>query len=96
MKVTLVLRRGSPRNRLRSARVLSPSPSLSPEYRSEEQKTVLGALGTRSALGNQADAVFQDELRDAGLAIQRNPERWARYRWGTRRYLLKRFPFVVV
>ena len=28
----------------------------------------------------QAAAAFQDELRAAGLAIQRNPERWARYR----------------
>lgn len=44
----------------------------------------------------QAAAAFQEELHDAGLAIQRDPERWARYRWGTRRYLMKRFPFVVV
>lgn len=42
-----------------------------------------------------ADA-FRCELREAGLAIQRSPDRWAEYASGTRRYLMKRFPFVVV
>lgn len=44
----------------------------------------------------QAAMAFQEELRDAGRAIQQSSERWAGYRWGTRRYLMKRFPFVVV
>ncbi|MFO0903215.1 MAG: type II toxin-antitoxin system RelE/ParE family toxin [Pirellulales bacterium] len=43
-----------------------------------------------------AAEAFQNELREAGLAIQRAPERWAEYTSGTRRYLMKRFPFVVV
>ncbi len=42
-----------------------------------------------------ADA-FQEEFRDAGRAIEHSPELWARYLFGTRRYLMKRFPFVIV
>ena len=37
-----------------------------------------------------------EELVNAGFAIQRTPEFWARYSFGTRRYLMKRFPFVVI
>ena len=44
---------------------------------------------------NAGDA-FQDELQDAGRAIQDDPQRWARYLYGTRRYLMRRFPFGVV
>lgn len=44
----------------------------------------------------QAAKAFQEELQEAGFAIQRSPARWAGYRWGTRRYLMKRFPFVIV
>ena len=39
---------------------------------------------------------FRQELQDAGRAIQDSPERWAKYLAGTRRYLMKRFPFVIV
>ena len=39
---------------------------------------------------------FLAELRAAGSAIQQSPQSWASYLYGTRRYLLKRFPFVVV
>jgi toxin ParE1/3/4 len=42
-----------------------------------------------------ADA-FREELEIAGSAIQRSPESWAPYLFGTHRYLMKRFPFVVV
>lgn len=42
-----------------------------------------------------ADA-FQEQLQDAGRAIQDSPETWASYLLGTRRYLMKQFPFVVV
>ncbi len=44
---------------------------------------------------NVADA-FQEELQDAGRAIQQSPERWASYWFGTRRYLMKRYPFAIV
>jgi plasmid stabilization system protein ParE len=39
---------------------------------------------------------FMDELDAAIDAIQRSPEPVAVYLHGTRRYLLKRFPYVVV
>ena len=42
-----------------------------------------------------ADA-FQEEIQDAGRAIREFPERWATYVLGTRQYVLKRFPFVLV
>ncbi len=44
----------------------------------------------------QAADAFQEELQDAGRAIQQIPTRWANYLFGTRRYLMKRYPFVVV
>ena len=42
-----------------------------------------------------ADA-FQDEFQDARRAIQHSPELWAYYLFGTRRYVMKRFPFAIV
>ncbi len=42
-----------------------------------------------------ADA-FQAELERAGEAICRSPFLWGYYLFGTRRYLLKRFPYLVV
>jgi len=39
---------------------------------------------------------FMDELDAAIDAIQRTPDRMAVYLHGTRRYLLKRFPYLVV
>jgi len=42
-----------------------------------------------------ADAFLQ-AVEQARTAIQNAPDLWAEYLYGTRRYLLKRFPFVVV
>ena len=39
---------------------------------------------------------FQQELETAQTTIQRSPDAWAEYMHGTRRYLLKRYPYVVV
>ena len=69
--------------------------SLQLAFHPDARSDALDAYDWYSQRSPQAAAAFQDELRDAGLAIQRNPERWARYRWGTRRYLMKRFPFLV-
>lgn len=44
---------------------------------------------------NVADA-FQEELENARRAIQKSPDFWARYLHGTRRYLLKQYPYVIV
>jgi plasmid stabilization system protein ParE len=39
---------------------------------------------------------FLQEIETARSAIQNSPEAWAQYLYGTRRYLLKRYPYVVV
>src|SRR4051812_10140822 len=39
---------------------------------------------------------FQRELEQAQFAIQNSPEAWPTYLSGTRHYLLKRYPYVVV
>jgi toxin ParE1/3/4 len=39
---------------------------------------------------------FQRELETAQAAIQKSPAAWAKYIHGTRRYLLRRYPYVVV
>jgi toxin ParE1/3/4 len=44
----------------------------------------------------RAAEAFLRALEQAGSAIQDSPAVWAEYSYGTRRYLLKRFPFVVV
>ncbi len=45
-----------------------------------------------SQRSQQAADAFQEELQDAGRSIEHSPELWARYLFGTRRYLMKRFP----
>jgi plasmid stabilization system protein ParE len=44
----------------------------------------------------RAAETFLHAIEQARMAIQDSPELWADYLHGTRRYLLKRFPFVVV
>jgi len=39
---------------------------------------------------------FVEELDHALAQIQRNPDRWPSHRLGTRRYLLHRFPFLII
>jgi plasmid stabilization system protein ParE len=39
---------------------------------------------------------FLHEIEQARSAIQTSPEAWAQYLFDTRRYLLKRYPYVVV
>jgi toxin ParE1/3/4 len=56
----------------------------------------LEAYDWYSQRSQQAAEAFQEELRAAGRAIERSPERWTCYLFGTRRYLMKRFPFVIV
>jgi plasmid stabilization system protein ParE len=48
------------------------------------------------ARNKQAAAAFVQEIKDARLAIQNSPEGWAKYLHGTRRYRLKRFPYLIV
>jgi toxin ParE1/3/4 len=43
-----------------------------------------------------AAEAFYVALEDARTSIQISPESWAEYLFGTRRYLLKGFPYVIV
>lgn len=43
-----------------------------------------------------ASTKFVDEVEAAVAAITETPQRWSRYLYGTRRFVLQRFPFSVV
>ncbi len=44
----------------------------------------------------QTAEAFAAALENARTSIQASPESWAEYLHGTRRYLLRRFPYVIV
>ena len=56
----------------------------------------LAAHDRYAVASSSAGEGFQLELENARLAIARNPEMWASYLFGTRRYVMRRFPYVVV
>ena len=66
------------------------------EFHPDARWDAIEAYDWYAERSQQAAEAFQRELQDAGSAIQRFPLRWATYLFGTRRYLMKRFPFVVV
>jgi len=66
------------------------------EFHPDARTDAIEAYDWYAERSQQAADAFQQELQDAGRAIQHLPERWANYLFGTRRYLMKRFPFVVV
>lgn len=59
----------------------------------EEAEAAARWYAERSAT---AAAAFSDEIDAAELAIVRLPEAWPPFDHGTRRYLLRRFPFSLV
>ncbi len=59
----------------------------------EEAKAAREWYAARSP--GAADA-FTQELDAAIDRIREGPERWAEYLHGTRRYLLRRFPFLII
>lgn len=59
----------------------------------EEAEAAARWYATRSEV---AAVAFTEELDAAEDAIARLPEAWPRFDHGTRRYLLRRFPFSVV
>jgi plasmid stabilization system protein ParE len=70
--------------------------SLPLEFHPEARLEAIAAYDWYAERSLEAANAFQDELQDAGRAIQTHPKLWATYLHGTRRYLLKRFPFVIV
>ncbi len=66
------------------------------EFHPDARLDAIAAYDWYAERSQQAADAFQQELQDAGCAIQRSPERWARFLFGTRRYVMKRYPFVLV
>jgi toxin ParE1/3/4 len=66
------------------------------EFHPEARLEAIDAFDWYAGRSQEAANGFREELRNGGRAIQEHPDQWAQYILGTRRYLLKRFPFVVV
>jgi plasmid stabilization system protein ParE len=69
---------------------------LSLEFHPDARVDVLEAYDWCAQRSEIAADAFQEELQRAGSAIQRSPLLWGNYLFGTRRYLMKRFPYIVV
>lgn len=71
-------------------------PELPLEFHPEAREEAIEAYDWYAQRSQSAADAFWDELQDAGKAIQKSPEFWSHYLHDTRRYLMKRYPFVVV
>jgi plasmid stabilization system protein ParE len=72
---------------------MSPLPI---EFHPEARTDALEAYHWYAKRSERAAEAFRESIKAAGESIRQSPERWASYLHGTRRYLLKRFPFVIV
>lgn len=66
------------------------------EFHPEAFLEAEGAQSWYESRSQTAAEAFLDELDHAIAQITIAPERWARYLFGTRRYIMQRFPFLVV
>ena len=66
------------------------------DYHPEARSEADAAFDYYRERSSRAAEAFYVELERAGTAIRNSPESWAAYLYGTRRYLLEQFPFVVV
>lgn len=66
------------------------------EYHPEARRELIGALEWYSERSRESAQKFFQEVGRAQEAIQKDPHTWALYLYGTRRYLLERFEYVVV
>ena len=66
------------------------------EFHPDARIDAIEAYDWYAGRSQKAADAFQEQLQDAGRAIQHSPERWATYLFGTRRYLMRRYPFVIV
>lgn len=66
------------------------------EYLDEALDEAEEAARWYAARSPSAAAGFTDELDVAAAAIERTPATWPAYDHGTRRFLLRRFPYSVV
>ena len=70
--------------------------SLLLEFHQDARVDVVEAYDWYAERSQSAADAFQAELQRAGMAIQRSPLLWGNYLFGTRRYLMKRFPYIVI
>src|ERR1700759_3458821 len=70
--------------------------SLPIEFHSEARSEADTSLAYYLERSRSAAECFYQELESALEQIQTEHDRWPSYLYGTRRYLLKRFPFVIV
>ena len=70
--------------------------ALELEYLDEAVVEAAAAAEWYAARSATAAAGFEAELDEAESAIRRLPNAWPAYDHGTRRYLLRRYPFGVV
>ncbi|WP_417735557.1 type II toxin-antitoxin system RelE/ParE family toxin [Rosistilla oblonga] len=66
------------------------------EFHPDARLEALEAYDWYAERSQRVAYTFHDELQGAGRAIEHNPERWESYLLGTHRYLMKRFPYVIV
>jgi plasmid stabilization system protein ParE len=66
------------------------------EYLDEALEEAEAAARWYSERSLTAAVAFSEEIDAAESAIARLPEAWPPFDWGTRRYLLRRFPFTIV
>lgn len=66
------------------------------QFHPEARAEAIEAIDRYRERSPAAAAAFLDEIEIAREAIQDFPETWSKYIHGTRRYLLRRFPFVIV
>ncbi|KAA5539000.1 type II toxin-antitoxin system RelE/ParE family toxin [Roseiconus nitratireducens] len=69
---------------------------LQPEFHEEANFEAIAAHDYYAEKSVHLGEAFQAELESAIGAIVSAPDTWATYLYGTRRYLMHRFPFVVV
>ena len=65
-------------------------------FHPEARRDFVEAIDWYAERSPNAARAFQEAVKSAGLAISKAPELWPTYLLGTRRYLLKRFPFALV
>lgn len=65
-------------------------------FHPEAHAEALAAFDWYYQRSHSAAEAFMQAVDHAGQCIRNAPESWPEYLFGTRRYLLKRFPFVVV
>ena len=70
--------------------------ALDLEYLEEAVVEAAAAAEWYAARSAAAAAGFEAELAEAESAIHALPSAWPPYDYGTRRYLLRRFPFSVI